>query len=248
MTEPSEKQNIVFGLRPVIEAINGNKEIEKIFIQDNLKGDLIGELMKLIHKHRITHVKVPVQRIERFTRQNHQGVVALMSPVEYQDIREVIARVKAAGEVPFVLVLDGITDVRNFGAIARTAECAGVHALVLPEKGSVKITADAIKTSAGALFRVPVCRSANLYYVLAGLKGEGFIIAAVSEKGGEDYRKVDYKGPAALILGAEDRGISPQLLKLADAHVSIPVLGAIGSLNVSVAAGIMVYEVVRHRS
>ncbi len=250
MTEKTDKteKNIVFGIRAVIEAIRGEKEIERVFVQDSLKGDLAKELMDLLNEKKVNFVTVPVQRIERLTRLNHQGVVALMSPVEYQDIEKVMEGVKASGQVPFVLVLDGITDVRNFGAIARTAECAGVHAILLPEKGSVKVTADAIKTSAGALFRIPVCRSRNLYYVLRDFKAQGYVVAAASEKGGDDYRKVDFKGPSALILGAEDKGISPQLLKLADARVSIPVLGAIGSLNVSVAAGILVYEVVRHRS
>lgn len=248
MTEPTDKQTIVFGLRPVIEAIRENKAIEKVFVQDGLKGELANELITLLHKQKINYVTVPVQRLERFTKQNHQGVVARMSPVEYQNLDKVLEQVKQSGEVPFVLLLDGVTDVRNFGAIVRTAECAGVHALVLPEKGSVKITADAIKTSVGALFRVPVCQSRNLYYVLRGLKEEGFTIAAATEKGGDDFRSANYTKPVALIFGAEDKGISPQLLKLCDAQVSIPVTGAVGSLNVSVAAGVMVYEVVRQRS
>jgi 23S rRNA (guanosine2251-2'-O)-methyltransferase len=240
-------KNIIYGIRPVIEAIEGNRDIDRILISQNLQGQTAKELMQLIKAKDLTFKQVKPERIDWVTRNNHQGVVAYISPVDYQHVEQVVDVALNKGKSPFVLILDGITDVRNFGAIARTAECAGVDAIVLPEKGSVSITADAIKTSAGALFRVPVCREKNLYYVLRFLKDHDFNIVAVSEKGADDYRTVDYKGSVALIMGAEDKGISTQLMKLANAHVSIPISGDIGSLNVSVATGILVYEVLRHR-
>jgi 23S rRNA (guanosine2251-2'-O)-methyltransferase len=241
------EKNIIFGIRPVMEAIQGGRDIDRILISQNLKGQLARELTELIQKKGINFKQVKPERIDRVTKKNHQGVVAYLPPVEYHDIEQIVGKSLDEGRSPFVLLLDGITDVRNFGAIARTAECAGVDAIVLPEKGSVSVTPDAIKTSAGALFRIPVCREKNLYFVLRHLKNRGFTIAAASEKGDTDYRKVEYQGAVALILGAEDKGVSSQLLKMADAHVSIPVKGEIGSLNVSVAAGILIYEVLRHR-
>ncbi len=241
------KNNIIYGLRAVIEAIEGGRDIERILVSQNLQGPLAKELMELIKVHDISFQKVKPERINWVTKNNHQGVVAYMPPIEYQDIEKVVESVTETGKTPFLLVLDGITDVRNFGAIARTAECAGVDAIVLPEKGSVSVTADAIKTSAGALFRVPVCRVKKLYYVLRYLKGKDFSLVAATEKGGDDYKNVDYSVPVALIMGSEGKGVSPQLLKLTDSQVFIPVLGEIGSLNVSVAAGVLMYEVVRAR-
>lgn len=240
------EKNIVFGIRSVLEAIQGGRDIDRILISQNLKGDLAKELLYLIKEKGIHFKQVTPERIDWVTRKNHQGVVAYLPPVEYQDIEQIVEKFLEEGKTPFVLILDGITDVRNFGAIARTAECAGVDAIVLPEKGSVSVTSDAIKTSAGALFRIPVCREKNLYFVLRHLKNRGFTVTAASEKGETDYRKVNYKGPVALIMGAEDKGVSSQLLKMADAQVSIPIKGEIGSLNVSVAAGILIYEILRH--
>ena len=241
------EKNIIYGIRAVIEAIEGGRSIDKIMIQKNLQGQLFQELMNQIKSYDLTYQKVPPERINKITRNNHQGVVAYISPVEYQDFFTVFDEVSQKKETPFFLILDGITDVRNFGAIARTAECAGVDAIVIPEKGSVSVTPDAIKTSAGALFRVPVCREKKPYFVLRHLKNRDYTIAAASEKGAEDFRKVNYSGPVALIMGSEEKGISHQLLKIADHHISIPVVGDIGSLNVSVAAGILIYEVLRSR-
>lgn len=242
-----KEKDIIFGIRTVIEAIQGGRNIERVLISQNVQGKLAKELMEVIKENSINFKKVKPERIDWVTRKNHQGVVAYLPPVDYQDFETIVDKVLEEGKDPFVLILDGITDVRNFGAIARTAECAGVDAIVLPEKGSVSVTSDAIKTSAGALFRVPVCREKNLYFSLRYLKNHNFTIAAASEKGEKDYREAQYSGPMALIMGAEDKGVSGQLLKLADEHVSIPIRGEIGSLNVSVAAGILIYEMVRHR-
>ncbi|SFD91981.1 23S rRNA (guanosine(2251)-2'-O)-methyltransferase RlmB [Thermophagus xiamenensis] len=241
------KKDIVFGIRPVMEAINAGKSIDKILISQTLKGSLVYELQDLIKSKGIRCDRVVPERLDWITKKNHQGVVAFFSPIEYQKFEEVLDKLLSRPKAPFILILDGITDVRNFGAIARTAECAGVDAIVIPEKRSVSVTPDAIKTSAGALFRIPVCREKKLYFVLRHLKNRGFFIAAASEKAETDYREVDYPESVALIMGSEDKGVSSQLLKIADAQISIPVRGSIGSLNVSVAAGILIYEMLRNR-
>jgi 23S rRNA (guanosine2251-2'-O)-methyltransferase len=245
------ERDFIFGIRSVIEAIQSGKNLERVLFKDGLQTStqdgLFKELMTLIKEYDIDHQKVPVQRINRVTDKNHQGVIAYLAPVDYQDINVVVSAALAAGKKPLVVVLDGITDVRNFGAIARSAECAGADAIVIPEKGSAQITSDAIKTSAGALFRVPVCRVPKLWYTMKFLKESGFFIVAASEKGDTDYRKHEYKGPVALVMGSEDKGISSQIMKMADQMVTIPVKGEIASLNVSVAAGILIYEIQRNK-
>lgn len=239
------EKNVVFGIRAVIEALNSGKEIEKVLVRNGLQSELFNELKIALKANNVPFQQVPIERINRVTTKNHQGVLALVSPIEFQDLEEVLKPVIASGEKPRVIVLDGITDVRNFGAIARSAECAGFHAIVIPEKGSAPVNGDAIKTSAGALFRIPVCRVQRIWYVMKYMKENNFTIVAASEKEGEDYRKSDYSGPVALVMGAEDTGISSQVLKMVDVSVRIPVKSEIGSLNVSVAAGIMMYEIVR---
>lgn len=241
------KSNVVFGIRAVLEAIQSGKNIEKVLMKTGLQGSLYQELFKAIQKSDIPVQRVPAERINHYSTGNHQGVVALISPVEYQVLEEVVQKVQEAGQTPLVLVLDGITDVRNFGAIARTAECAGVDAIVIPEKGSAPINGDAIKTSAGALYRVPVCRASKLWYSMKFLKESGFTVVGATEKGPLDYREAAYSGPLAIVMGAEDKGINPQILKMCDALVSIPLKGEIGSLNVSVAAGILIFEALRNR-
>lgn len=241
------EKNAIFGIRSVIEAIQSEKNIEKILVKTGLQGELYNELMAVARQHGVYCQNVPVERINRVTDKNHQGVVAFISPVDYQDFESVVGQALAKGKQPVVLILDGITDVRNFGAIARTAECAGVDAIVIPEKGSAAINADAIKTSAGALFRIPVCRVSRLWYTLKYLKENGFTIFAASEKSEVNYRDPEYTGALALVMGAEDKGISTQVVKMVDKTVAIPVKGEIGSLNVSVAAGILIYEMVSRR-
>ncbi|HLW06222.1 MAG TPA: 23S rRNA (guanosine(2251)-2'-O)-methyltransferase RlmB [Marinilabiliaceae bacterium] len=239
------EKNVVFGIRAVIEALNSGKEIEKVLVRTGLQGELFNELKIALKVNNVPFQQVPIERINRVTTKNHQGVLALISPIEFQDLEEVLKPILAAGEKPRVIVLDGITDVRNFGAIARSAECAGFHAIVIPEKGSAPVNGDAIKTSAGALFRIPVCRVPRIWYVMKYMKENNFTIVAASEKEGEDYRNSDYSGPVALVMGAEDTGISSQVLKMVDVSVRIPVKSEIGSLNVSVAAGILMYEIVK---
>ncbi len=242
-----QEKNIIFGTRAVIEAIASGKSIEKVFVRAGLQGELFDELMAAMVQNQVVWQKVPVERINRMTTKNHQGVVALASPIEYQNIEKVVGDALAESRQPIVIILDGVTDVRNFGAIARTAESAGVDAIVIPEKGSAPVNGDAIKTSAGALFRIPVCRVGKPWYTLKFLKENGFLIVGASEKSETIYHKVDYQQPIAIVMGAEDTGISSQVLKMVDTLVSIPIKGEIGSLNVSVAAGILIYEVVKQR-
>lgn len=242
-----EPTNYIYGLRAIIEAIREGKSIDKLFIKKDLSGDLASELLSLMRQHHIVGQRVPVERLNRITRKNHQGAIAMLSAVEYANLGNVVAQLYEDGVLPFVLVLDGITDVRNFGAIARTAECCGVNAIVIPEKGSVSVGADAVKTSAGALLTLPVCRERGIASAVEFLKKSGFQVVAVSEKADFNYTRGDYTVPTALVLGAEDTGISPRVLEQCDARVSIPMFGHIGSLNVSVAAGVMMYEVVRQR-
>lgn len=242
-----DSTDYIYGLRAVIEAIEAGKDIDKIFIKKDLQGDLAGELMRLVRENHLFAQRVPVEKVNRITRQNHQGVVALLSSVTYTRVGELVPTLYENGVLPFVVVLDGITDVRNFGAIARTAECCGVNALVIPERGSVSCGGDAMKTSAGALNYIDVCRERNLASAVKYLKDNGYQIVAVSEKANQNYTEPDYSTPLALVMGAEDVGISPDIMALCDTRVSIPMFGKIGSLNVSVAAGVMMYEVVRQR-
>ncbi len=242
-----EPTDYIFGLRAVIEAIREGKTIDKLFIKKDLGGDLASELFSLLRQNRIVAQRVPVERLNRITRRNHQGVIAMLSAVTYHNLGQLIASLYDDGVLPFVIVLDGITDVRNFGAIARTAECCGVNALIVPERGSVSVGGDAVKTSAGALLTLPVCRERSITSSVKFLKDSGFHIVAVTEKTDTNYTLADYTAPTALVMGAEDTGISPEVMALCDTRVAIPMFGHIASLNVSVAAGVLMYEVVRQR-
>ena len=242
-----ERNEFIFGIRAVMEAIEAGKQIDKIFIKKDLSGELATELLELVRRHRIVTQRVPVQRIDKITRKNHQGVVAILSAITYHRLDHLVPALYEDGVLPFIVVLDGITDVRNFGAIARTCECAGVDAIVIPEHGSVSVQADAVKTSAGALLHMPVCRERNTVSAVRLLKDSGYKVVAVTEKADINYTLTDYTCPVALVMGSEDTGISDEVIKLCDTFVSIPMFGHIGSLNVSVAAGVLMYDVVRQR-
>ena len=237
----TDKSEMIFGVRAVIEAIQAGKEIDKILVKKDIQSDLSKELFAALKGLLIPVQRVPVERINRITRKNHQGVVAFISSVTYQKTEDLVPFLFEQGKNPFFVMLDGITDVRNFGAIARTCECAAVDAVIIPARGSVSVNADAMKTSAGALHTLPVCREQNL-------KDSGFRIVAATEKGDYDYTKADYTGPMCIIMGAEDTGVSYDHLALCDEWVKIPMLGTIESLNVSVAAGILIYEAVKQRN
>ena len=242
-----EKNEMIFGARAVIEAIQAGKEIDKVLIKKDIQSDLSKELLAALKDTFIPVQRVPVERINRITKKNHQGVIAFISPITYQRTEDIVPFLFEQGKNPLLIMLDGLTDVRNFGAIARTCECAGVDAIIIPNKNSVSVNADAIKTSAGALHTLPVCREANLRNTIKFLKDSGFKIIAATEKGDYDYTKADYEGPTCIIMGAEDTGVSYDNLALCDEWVKIPILGTIESLNVSVAAGVLIYEAIKQR-
>ena len=242
-----EKNDYIFGIRAVIEAIEAGKQIDKLLIKKDLHGPLADELLAMVREHRIVAQRVPVERLNRVTRKNHQGVVAYVASVNYYTLEQLVPQFYEDGILPFVVVLDGNSDVRNFGAIARTADCCGVGALVIAERGAASVNADAVKTSAGALMSLPVCRERSIVGAVRFLKDNGYQIVAATEKSKELYTSGKYDGPVAIVMGAEDTGISPEVLALCDTPVAIPMFGRIGSLNVSVAAGVMMYEVVRQR-
>jgi 23S rRNA (guanosine2251-2'-O)-methyltransferase len=244
-----EKKNeqLVYGIRPVIEAINAGKEIDRIFITRNAHGELMGELKNLLKEKDIPWQEVPIEKIHRITRNNHQDVICYISSVSYARLSDVLQSVFEDGQTPLILLLDRITDVRNFGAIARTAECAGVHAIVIPYKGAAQVTADAIKTSAGALNRIPVCREDSFRNTAVYLRESGLKIIAASEKGNDLYFQSDLTTPLAVIMGSEEDGVSNDLIRISDDLIKIPLMGKISSLNVSVATGIILFEALRQR-
>ncbi|MCE5205161.1 MAG: 23S rRNA (guanosine(2251)-2'-O)-methyltransferase RlmB [Porphyromonadaceae bacterium] len=243
-----KEKEMIFGIRAVMEAVEAGKDIDKVLVKRELSGDLFMELQQLLRTYEIPLQRVPLERIDRFTRKNHQGVIAFTSAVTYQKLENIVPMLYEEGKNPFILVLDGVTDVRNFGAIARTCEVAGVHAIVIPARGSVTVNADAIKTSAGALHTIPVCREQNLKEAIIFLKNSGIKIVAATEKAAGFYTDCDFSVPAAIVMGAEDTGVATDHLRVSDELVKIPQSGNIESLNVSVAAGVLIYEVIRQRN
>lgn len=246
--EKKEKNTFIFGIRAVIEAVTAGKELEKVFVQKGLTSELSHELQKTLRESNIPFQYVPAEKINKVAGyRNHQGVAAILSPVTYQHIENILPQLFEEGKTPLLLILDRITDVRNFGAICRSAECLGVHMVIIPSRGGAQVTPDAIKTSAGALHKIPVCRSENLKTTIAFLKESGLQIIACTEKAEKNSSSADLTLPSAVLLGSEEDGISEEYLRHADVQVKIPLLGEIGSLNVSVAAGIILYEAQRQR-
>ncbi len=239
---------MIYGIRPVMEAVESGKEIERIFINRRSTSEHLKELKMLLRDNQILWQEVPVEKLNRLTSANHQDVICFISPITYAPVEEIVQSCFQHGKTPLLLVLDRITDVRNFGAIARTAECCGVDALVIPAKGAAQINADAIKTSAGALSIIPVCRVASLRSTVQYLRDSGLKIFAATEKGNKNSFEADYKSPCAILMGSEETGISNDLIRMADDLVRIPLTGKIASLNVSVACGMILHEVLRQRS
>ncbi|NOY38375.1 MAG: 23S rRNA (guanosine(2251)-2'-O)-methyltransferase RlmB [Chlorobi bacterium] len=239
--------DFIYGIRPVEEALEAGRNLEKIYFQNGLQGPLFRTLFTRVRERKIPFQFVPLQRLNRITGKNHQGVIAYLSLVEYQRVENILPALFESGENPFVLMLDRITDVRNIGAIARTADAAGCHALILPEKNSAALNADAMKTSAGALLHIPVCREADLMQTLRFLKNSGLQIVAATEKGEDIFSTLPPAGPVVLIMGSEEKGIRHTLMELTDQQIRIPMFGHVASLNVSVAAGIFIYEILRQR-
>lgn len=241
------KEDYIFGTRAIIEAIHNGRTIEKILIKTGLSNELFQQLKTLIKENNIAFQYVPLEKINRITRKNHQGVLAFISPIDYVNIETLLPGIYEKGKDPLLLLLDEITDVRNFGAIARTAECAGVDAIIIPEKGMARIGGDAIKTSAGALHHIPVCKVGNLTKTIQFLIDSGIHIVAATEKGEKFYTEANLQTPLAIVMGSEDTGVSPGNLNLAHERLKIPIAGQIESLNVSVSAALMMYEAVRQR-
>lgn len=242
-----KEKEMIFGIRAVIEAAEAGKDIDKVLVKRELQGELYKQLVAVLQRYEIPMQKVPVERINRITRKNHQGVLAFTAAITYQKLEQIVPFLYEQGKNPFIVVLDGVTDVRNFGAIARTCEVAGVDAIVLPARGSVSVNADAIKTSAGALHTLPVCREQNLKEAINLLKNSGVKVVAATEKAANNYTETDLSIPVAIVMGAEDTGVSSEILRICDELIKIPQIGSIQSLNVSVAAGVLMYEVVRQR-
>lgn len=244
---PKEKQ-MIFGIRAVIEAIDAGKTLDKILIRRDMSSAIGRELMAKLEGLPTPVQRVPVEKLNQFTDKNHQGVIAFLSPIDFWDIQTLIPSLYDEGKTPLVMVLDGITDVRNFGAIARTCVCAGVDALVIAARSGVAINGDAVKTSAGALHQLPVCKVENMQNALRYLHDSGLMIVAATEHSNQNYTEADMTLPTAIVMGSEEHGIYKDNLELCDTKVRIPLAGSIESLNVSVAAGVMLYEAVRQRN
>ena len=244
MEKTQSKQQIIYGLRPVIEAIGSGQQVERVMIQNGLNSSLLNELRTKLKEHDIPFQYVPVEKLNKMTTGNHQGVVATIAAVKYHSFMQLMETLE---EPSVIILLDHVTDVRNMGAIARTAECTGVAALVVPDHGSAALNEDAIKTSSGALLRLPVCREQNLKTVVNLAKQCGYQVVAATEKGAVHYREVDFRQPTLLIMGNEETGISTELLKMSDVRAKLPIVGEVASLNVSVAAGVFMYEALEQR-
>lgn len=247
MERHNNRSNYIFGIRAILEAIEAGRDIDKVLIRTDLNGDLAQELLRAVKQNNILFQRVPVEKLNRITQKNHQGAIATLSPVAYHSLANLLPSLYEEGKMPFIMVLDGLTDTRNFGAIARTASCAGVDAIVIPERNSVSVTPDAVKTSAGALMSIPVCREKNILQAVRELQSNGVKVIGASEKASANYTLVEMNVPVAIVMGAEDTGISNDVLRQCDELAAIPIFGPIGSLNVSVAAGLMMYEAVRQR-
>lgn len=242
-----ENQTQIFGIRAVIEAINAGKTIDKVFLQKGLKGDLFSELESLINQQSLNKSYVPVEKLNKLTKGNHQGAVAQISPIAFYDMEELVLQVVESGKTPLFLLLDQLSDVRNFGAIIRTAECTGVDGIIIQKKGAAPINGDTIKTSAGAVFRVPICKVDHIKDAVFYMQASGIKVIAATEKTNDTLYDISFTEPSAIIMGSEARGINPSTLKVVDAKAKLPLLGEIESLNVSVACGAFLYEVVRQR-
>ena len=241
-----EKNTEIYGIRAVIEAINSSKDIDKVFIQTGLKGKLIGQLESLIRKNKINFSYVPTQKLDRLSRKNHQGVIARIAPIKFYTI-DSFSEVLEKSNNPFVLILDQINDVRNFGAIIRTAEISGVDGIIIQNSSSAPVNSDTIKTSAGAIFNIPICKVNHIKDAIYHLQSMNISIISASEKAEKNIYDVDLKIPIAIIMGSEQKGINKSVINLSNESVKLPMYGKIESLNVSVACGIFLYEVVRQR-
>lgn len=242
-----QEQTQIFGIRAIIEAINSGKTIDKVFLQKGLKGELFSELETALRKNSINSSYVPVEKLNRLTRSNHQGAVAQISPIAFHDMETLVTSVIESGKTALFLLLDQLSDVRNFGAIIRTAECTGVDGIIIQKRGGAPVNGDTIKTSAGAVFKIPICKVDHIKDAVFFMQASDIKVIAATEKTDNTLYDVSFKEPCAIIMGSEDRGINPSTLKVVDAKAKLPLLGEIESLNVSVACGAFLYEAVRQR-
>ncbi|GAA3772370.1 23S rRNA (guanosine(2251)-2'-O)-methyltransferase RlmB [Corallibacter vietnamensis] len=242
-----EKDTQIFGIRAIIEAIQSGKTIDKVFLQKGLRGDLFQELETLIKRENINYSYVPVEKLNRLNNKNHQGAIAQISPIDFVDIETLVMQASEATKTPLFLLLDQVNDVRNFGAIIRTAECTGVNGIIIQKKGGAPVNGDTIKTSAGAVFKIPICKVDHIKDALFHLQASGIKVIAATEKTDNTLYDISFKEPCAIIMGSEGRGINPSVLKLVDDKAKLPLLGEIESLNVSVACGAFLYEAIRQR-
>ncbi|MCB0399178.1 MAG: 23S rRNA (guanosine(2251)-2'-O)-methyltransferase RlmB [Winogradskyella sp.] len=243
-----KNETTIFGIRAIIEAIRSNETIDKVFVQKGLKGELFQELEALLRSEGINSSYVPVEKLNRLSKSgNHQGAVAHISPIEFHDIDDLVLNVIESGKTPLFLLLDQLSDVRNFGAIVRTAECTGVSGIIIQKKGGAPINGDTIKTSAGAIFKIPICKVDHIKDAVFHMQSSGIKVIAATEKANDFIYDVSFKEPCAIIMGSEGKGINPSVLKVVDDQAKLPILGDIESLNVSVACGAFLYEAVRQR-
>lgn len=243
-----EKENLIFGIRAIIEAVQAGKSVDRVFLQADAQGELMKDLLKVLKRGDVNFTYVPVEKLNRLTHNNHQGAVATISPIGFLTIEELVTATLASQEKPLFLILDQISDARNFGAIIRTAECTGVHGIIIQKSGAAPVNGDTVKTSAGAVFNIPICKVEHIKDALFYLQGSGIKTVAATEKTEQSLYELDLNEPLAIIMGSEERGINPSVLKLVDEKAKLPMYGSIGSLNVSVACGAFLYEVVRQRS
>jgi len=242
-----KKSSLIFGQKKVIEAMNAGEQIERIYLANNIYGRASEEIRRIAEQHQIPVNKVPIEKINSFNIENHEGCVALRGKIKYQDLQQVISFVVERGEVPLFLILDGITDIRNIGALARTAYSCGVHAIIIPDKGVGALNDDAIATSAGALESISVCRVTSLMKVVDELHLNGIKVFASEMTAEKKIFDLNFSEPCAIIMGSEDKGIFPALMKICDEQFSIPMKNNFESLNVSVAAGMILYEAMKQR-
>lgn len=240
-------ETTIYGIRAVLEAVRSGENIDKVFLQKGLKGDLFLELEQLLRSERINVSYVPVEKLNRLTLNNHQGAIAQIAPIAFSDIDDLVTSVIESGKTPLFLLLDQLSDVRNFGAIIRTAECTGVSGIIIQKKGGAPINGDTIKTSAGAIFKIPICKVDHIKDAVYHMQASGIKVIAATEKTTKLLYEVSFKEPCAIIMGSESKGINPSVLKIADESAKLPILGTIESLNVSVACGAFLYEAVRQR-
>ncbi|NUY80800.1 23S rRNA (guanosine(2251)-2'-O)-methyltransferase RlmB [Flavobacterium sp. MAH-1] len=243
-----EQEHHIFGIRAILEAIRNKKEIDKVFIQKEAQGNLMKDLLGALKKENINFSYVPVEKLNRITKLNHQGAIASISPVKFYDMETLINQVTESGKMPLFLILDQLSDARNFGAIIRTAECTGVNGIIVQKAGSAPVNGDTVKTSAGAVFNIPICKVEHIKDAIFYLQGSGIKTVAATEKTEDSIYDINFNEPVAIIMGSEDRGINPSVLKIVDEKAKLPMYGTIGSLNVSVACGAFLYETVRQRT